>query len=227
MAMSALRTDVGAGDPPGGYAVAILAHLPPEPSRPRVRRRVLALLLRDPGRRGTAVVERALSAEPDAFGSNELVAAAEAGLTGAAARLAERFDANESGLDRRLVAAFFALRGDGRGRSELETAMARLNPILMNHRLLAAAALDRLGRTSFWTDELRRLAERVVDALDRGDLTFARTVVLRIAYFHRGLSGSPVRVSWLQERIGAFRREREEDLRTEDEIRSLLRSMTR
>jgi hypothetical protein len=187
---------------------------------------VLELLLRDPELRAREAVERSLAAEPDVFVRDLLAAATEARIDGARALLEARYDAGPDAVQLRFLAAALALRGDGRGRAVLENAVARLNPVMMVDRLLCAAALRRLGDKHPWNSEVETLAGRVEQALADGDLDYARSTVLRIAYFHRGLEGEePPLMSWLVDRVRLFERAHAEDVRSEDEVRAMLRAM--
>jgi hypothetical protein len=210
-----------------GYIVAILVHLRPNPVRKDVRKRVWRMLALDPELTGRGLLVDALAREPDAFETDTVLALAESGVAEATVRLRAALQAGTAERQLTGAAVYFAFRGDSAGGIVLGWASSLdLEPWNSIYRFAGAAGLHRLGQKEPWDRAVREATGLAEEMLAAGRPDPARQLALRALYFHATLvSGEPVRVDELQQRMARFEMERGPDFQTPEQIRALLRGL--
>ncbi|MCU0728297.1 MAG: hypothetical protein MUE73_21330 [Planctomycetes bacterium] len=210
------------------FAVPRLALLPGAAARSEVRARLLRVLAAEPGRRSDGLLSRALAVVQDSFDPDTVLRLAERGLAPAVDRVAASVAGADAPELRVLPAAFFAFRGDTRGREALLPAegseeFLRARPL---DWLAAAAGLAALEGPERWGDSMARLREVLTPALDAGQTEYVRWFALAARYFRpAALSHRPVRLSRLGYAVEDFLAERSSEARTPADLRALLASL--
>ncbi len=190
-----------------------------------VRGVVLDLCARERSRRALDLVRDFWSQDPAAFGIEHMVAFAESGMYEFELELAAVLEDGLAlpGQSRVLAAAFFALRGDDRGRAILE-AGARSNEMSRDYlplSFVAAAMLEELGEKGAWKGALEGLRPALEFLIGAGRNDMARHMVVSAEVFAqlRVEPGFP-RLSdlapWIQQRVG----ERMGELKEPEQIRA-------
>lgn len=196
-----------------------------------VRRRLLGILTRDPTGASDSILGAALDGDPATFDGELLVALCERGVPGARA-LAERKIESPPPIahDLALAAAWFALRGDDRGRQLLGRALAsgRLigsQPIAF---FAAALALEHIGDERAWQRLYDVTREVIESELASGRVTTARQLALILEWFDaaRGREEPPP-LAHLDYRLTRYWREHGDRLPDAESIRALLERLGR
>ncbi len=147
------------------------------------RSRILDLVAWVPGKEALQAAQRFLTTSPRSFGENHLLAFAEQGSEPHAVALRERIDAGHAESIRPV--AFFALHGDASGKQELLKAaqMWKQGHSSLADGYVAAWALAELGDRALLDSMPALVHEKVLAALDEGDLERARKLALGREYF--------------------------------------------
>jgi hypothetical protein len=201
-----------------------------EASERSVKRQLLEILARGPGAAQDPAIFAALEDELDVFDPELLTCLAERGVEPAREALADLLADGEPNPVLVPAAAFFALRGDPRGKDTLEWFEEQAFPsgVLPFSEQVCAVALHRLGTPRPWVELVDRARDDVEASLRAGDLEAARRRVLELDYFHRAIATrKPIAVTYVAFRLNRYEAARAVALDTADKIRARLDLLAR
>ncbi len=122
-------------------------------------------------------------------------------------------------------AAFLALRGDASGEKVLQQTLqtACFEQGSIARPMVAALALEDLGRKGVLADVRKQVEKAALDALDAGNLDRARSLALEAEFFTLMMKksqayGKKLDLAWLEERLAGYCQEKSAELADADQV---------
>ena len=198
------------------------------PELPLVASRLVDLAAYDPSEEALGVARDLWLRAPGVFTEEHLVTLAERGAFEFEREVVAQValygpDSPEEPI---LAATYLAFQGDEAAVILLLAHLPEQGQMVAPRDLAAAVALDFQGRPEAWSRLERLVARNVEDALERGDLDTARSIVLGFEFFHLARDeGEVMELGSLAVRTARYCAERRDDLLDPEDIRALLEAM--
>jgi hypothetical protein len=199
---------------------------------------MLELVLYAPYETGSKLGSKLYEANSEAFGQDHVLAFALRGGKSFEKALYAQAEASNKGegccADIR-PAAFFAFHGDGVGKYALvraaKTANVHFEHGSMTQPMIAAMALERLGKQGLVDELLVQAKDAALAALDGGEMKLATRLALQAEYFQKFSrseegQGKWVELAWMDEKVAEHCSDKAPEVADADDVFRLIESVS-